>query len=125
MGVRFRLSNRMSLNKKNLTKMADELALDKKLKFDRNELEKLLVKFSTLCNQKQLIDRNQFRDLLHDTFHMTEKIQMKASRSWSRSHSRKWILITTVVSRWPISLNRSRTRNYCLRPLARACLTMI
>ena len=66
----------MSLNKKNLTKMADELAMDKKLKFDRNELEKLLVKFSTLCNQKQLIDRNQFRDLLHDAFHMTEEILM-------------------------------------------------
>ena len=56
--------------------MADELALDKKLKFDRNELEKLLIKFSTLCNQKQLIDRNQFRDLLHDAFHMTEEILM-------------------------------------------------
>ena len=51
-----------SINKKNLQKMAEELSLDKKnLHFDRAELEKLLVKFTQLCNQKQLIDRNQFR----------------------------------------------------------------
>ena len=52
-----------SVNKKNLQKIAEELSSDKKLRFDRTEIEKLLIKFTKLTtgNQKQLIDRNQFR----------------------------------------------------------------
>merc|ERR1712133_161688 len=67
-----------SVNKKNLQKIAEELSSDKKLRFDRTEIEKLLIKFTKLTtgNQKQLIDRNQFRDLLHDSFCMTEEILM-------------------------------------------------
>ena len=53
-----------SINKKNLQKIAEEMASDRKLRFDRVELEKLLVKFMSMCNQKQLIDRNQFRLVL-------------------------------------------------------------
>merc|ERR1712035_284401 len=48
-----------SVNKKNLQKIAEELSSDKKLRFDRTEIEKLLIKFTKLTtgNQKQLMDR--------------------------------------------------------------------
>jgi len=67
-----------SVNKKNLQKHAEDLATQKNLHFDRHEIEKLLMKFSELTrgNQRPFLDRNQFRDLLHESFHMTEEILM-------------------------------------------------
>merc|ERR1712062_530936 len=77
-GIHINMQQLNSVNKKNLQKIAEELSADKKLRFERHEIEKLLIKFTKLTtgNQKQLIDRNQFRDLLHDSFSMTEEILM-------------------------------------------------
>merc|ERR1712128_74806 len=59
-----------SLQKKNLQKIAEELSADKRLRFDRGEIEQLLIMFTTLTsgNKKALIERTQFRDVLHDSF---------------------------------------------------------
>merc|ERR1711892_520800 len=67
-----------SLQKKNLQKIAEELSADKRLRFDRGEIEQLLIMFTTLTsgNKKALIERTQFRDVLHDSFKMTEEILM-------------------------------------------------
>merc|ERR1711885_2118 len=67
-----------SLQKKNLQKIAEELSVDKRLRFDRGEIEQLLIMFTTLTssNKKALIERTQFRDVLHDSFKMTEEILM-------------------------------------------------
>ena len=52
-----------SLQKKNLQKIAEELSADKRLRFDRGEIEQLLIMFTTLTsgNKKALIERTQFR----------------------------------------------------------------
>jgi len=82
-----------SVNKKNLQKQAEDLANHKNLHFDKNETEKLLIKFTELTqnNKRSFMDRNQFRcvimlslirniflisDLLHEHFRMTEEILM-------------------------------------------------
>jgi len=82
-----------SVNKKNLQKQAEDLANHKNLHFDKNETEKLLIKFTELTqnNKRSFMDRNQFwcvimlslirnifliSDLLHEHFRMTEEILM-------------------------------------------------
>ena len=52
-----------SVNKKNLQKQAEDLANQKNLHFDKNETEKLLIKFTELTqnNKRPFLDRNQFR----------------------------------------------------------------
>ena len=52
-----------SVNKKNLQKQAEDLANQKNLHFDKNETEKLLIKFTELTqnNKRPYLDRNQFR----------------------------------------------------------------
>ncbi|CAG5105814.1 Oidioi.mRNA.OKI2018_I69.chr1.g2478.t1.cds [Oikopleura dioica] len=67
-----------SINKKNLQKQAEDLANQKNVHFDKIEIEKLLLVFTELTknNKRPFLDRNQFRDLLHEHFRMTEEILM-------------------------------------------------
>ena len=52
-----------SVNKKYYQKIAEDLTNQKNLHFDRQEIEKLLMKFAELTrgNQRPYLDRNQFR----------------------------------------------------------------
>ena len=59
-----------SVNKKNLQKQAEDLANQKNLHFDKNETEKLVIKFTELTqnNKRPFLDRNQFRFVFYIFF---------------------------------------------------------
>ena len=54
----------------------------------RQEVENLLSIFREECVNKEKLDRTKFRDILHNTFHMTDDILMdRGKRSCRRTRS--------------------------------------
>nr|XP_015213589.1 PREDICTED: EF-hand calcium-binding domain-containing protein 1 isoform X3 [Lepisosteus oculatus] len=75
------MSEMSAMNRKNIQKLAESLSRQVK-HFDRNETESLITLFNTLLGEQSDrragsgLDRGRFRNVLHNTFGMTDDMIM-------------------------------------------------
>ncbi|XP_075255761.1 calaxin-like [Convolutriloba macropyga] len=63
-------------NKLNISQIADKLLKDPCVRFSKCEVENLLKLFSKCSRDAEKMDRMRFRDVLHNTFDMTDDMLM-------------------------------------------------
>ncbi|CAB4037340.1 EF-hand calcium-binding domain-containing 1-like, partial [Paramuricea clavata] len=89
--------------KKNQAKLAE--GIYKQTNFTKTEVENLLTIFRQRANQKEKLDRTKFRDILHNTFGMTDDFLMDGVfRAFDKDNDssinmEEWILGLSVFLR--------------------------